>query len=362
MGAITSKWVSTEHKRQLLELMAEAKRAGVSFRRSSHLLGIDFRRIIRWRSMQKTTGTLLNRRPGPPNPAHRILPSEQRQILDMARREEFSDCSHRTMALFALEKQLFFASFSTVYRVMRAEKMTGMRGFCRRHNGNSLAPARPDLTGPNQRWCWDISYLPTNIRRAYLYLFLVLDEYSRKALNWKVSDVQTASDGKLLLEGAIEREGILSLPEDQRPWVYNDRGRQMKAKPVLQMFQDMQMPQLFSRPRTPNDNPFIEAAFSSTKCAPRFPGRFDGKGCAEKYFDEYFRWYNEEHYHSGIQYVTPQQAHEGRQAAIVAERKRSLAAQRAYRQEVNRRQTNKLDLLKENGDSRGRPSRPVLVV
>ena len=362
MGAITSKWMSSEHKGQLLELLAEAKRTGVSFRRGSHLLGIDFRRIIRWRSMLKTTDKLDNRKPGPVYPAHRILSSEREQILNMARREEFADCSHRTMALLAVETQLFFASFSTVYRVMRSEKMTGMRGFCRRHNGNSLAPARPDLTGPNQRWCWDISYLPTAVRRVYLYLFLVLDEFSRKALNWRVSDVQTAADGKLLLEGAIEQEGILSLPEDRRPWIYNDRGRQMKAKPVLQMFQDMQMPQLFSRPRTPNDNPFIEAAFSSTKCAPRFPGRFDEKGDAEKYFDEYFRWYNEEHYHSGIQYVTPQQAHEGRQAAIVAERKRSLAAQRAYRQEVNRRQTNNLDLSKKNDDSRGRLGRPVLVV
>jgi len=303
--------------------------------------------------MQKANVSLNNQKPGLSLPAHRLLPGEQQQILDMARREEFADCSHRTLSLLAGEKQLFYASFSTVYRVLRANDMTAMRGFCRGHNGRSVAPDRPDLTGPNQRWCWDISYLPTGVRRVYFYLFLVLDEFSRKALNWLVSDVQTAEDGKRLLEGAIEREEILSLPEDRRPWIYNDRGRQMKAKPVIQMFQDMQMPQLFSRPRTPNDNPFIEAAFSSTKCAPQFPGRFNEKDNAKKYFDEYFRWYNEEHYHSGIQYVTPQQAHEGRQAAIVAERKRKLAAQRAYRQEVNRHQINNLDLLKENVDSRG---------
>lgn len=99
--------MSSEHKGQLLELLAEAKRAGVSFRRSSHLLGINFRRIIRWRSMLKTTDMLDNRKPGTVYPAHRILPSEREQILIMARREEFADCSHRTMALLAIKPPRF---------------------------------------------------------------------------------------------------------------------------------------------------------------------------------------------------------------------------------------------------------------
>ena len=82
--------------------------------------------------------------------------------------------------------------------------------------------------------------------------------------------------------------------------IINDRGRQMKAKPVHQLLQDHAMPQMFARPRTPNDNPFIESAFSIVKCFPEYPGRFRDLEKAEGYFIKYFHWYNEEHYHSGI--------------------------------------------------------------
>jgi len=60
----------------------------------------------------------------------------------------------------------------------------------------------------------------------------------------------------------------------------------------------------FARPRTPNDNPFIESAFSTVKRAPEYPGRFLDDDQAVAYFNRYFTWYDTEHYHSGIDYVT----------------------------------------------------------
>ena len=106
------------------------------------------------------------------------------------------------------------------------------RGGGGAHNGRSLAPVRKVLTGPNQRWCWDISYLLTLEKGIYLYLYVVLDEFSRKAIQWRISWVQTAEQARLLLESGLLQENILDLPEDQRPEVINDRGRQMKATPI----------------------------------------------------------------------------------------------------------------------------------
>ena len=115
----------------------------------------------------------------------------------------------------------------------------------------------------------------------------------------------------MLLEGGLVEENILDLPEDQRPELINDRGRQMKAKPIRRLCEDHDMPQLFARPRTPNDNPFIESAFSTVKRAPEYPGRFLDDHEANASFARYFNWYDTEHYYSGIDYVTPQQAHGG---------------------------------------------------
>jgi putative transposase len=131
---------------------------------------------------------------------------------------------------------------------------------------------------------------------------------------------------------------ILDLPEDQRPELINDRGRQMKAKPIQRLCEDHGMPQLFARPRTPNDNPFIESAFSTVKRAAAYPGRFLDADQAQAYFKDYFAWYDTEHYHSGIDYVTPQQAHQGLRPKIVAQRRRQKMAQRRRRRAENQRQ------------------------
>lgn len=109
----------------------------------------------------------------------------------------------------------------------------------------------------------------------------------------------------------------------------------MKAKSIRKMFKDHQMPQLFSRPRTPNDNPFVESLFGTIKTAPLYPGRFLDQKQAAHYFDKYFLWYNTEHYHCGIDYVTPDQCHRGLKEIIVSTRRQKLLRQMLLRKEVN---------------------------
>ena len=134
-----------------------------------------------------------------------------------------------------------------------------------------------------------------------------------------------------LIDEAIIAEELLDV--ERQPVVVNDRGVQMKAKEVKQMFTDLGLTQTFSRPRTPNDNPFIESFFSSLKRAQTYPGRFSHRdeGSVREFFGWYFRWYNTEHYHSRIGYVTPAQMHQGLAEGIIAERKKALGVQQEIR-------------------------------
>jgi putative transposase len=336
VGEIKGSWLEEEQKIEILAMMERAKQNGVSMVRVCALLMINRRRIVRWRSKCNRAESLENLKPGPREPIHKLLPVERDAVLQMATKEEYADLSHRILAVTAWDMELFFVSFSSVYRIMRSAHLMSMRGVQRSHNGRSVPPVRKELTGPNQRWCWDISYLPTYEKGIFLYLYLLLDEYSRKALSWLVCWHQRAQEAQQLLEGGLINENILDLPEDQRPVVINDRGCQMKAKPIQRMFEDHHMPQLFARPRTPNDNPFVESLFATVKTTPQYPGRFLDLDDAIGYFQRYFPWYNKEHYHSGIDYVTPQQCHEGRRECIVARRKQNLQEQRRLRKEVNR--------------------------
>ena len=335
MGPVAKHWIKEQTKLAILDVIETSQQQGVSVRRSCAMLVIQHRRIVRWQQQARQGQSLANLTPGPREPLHRILPEEIDQIVAMAKSQEYVDLSHRIMAVTACDKGLFQASFSTVYRVLKEQNMMSARGPGGAHNGNSKAPVRKDLTGPNQQWCWDISYLMTFQKGVYLYLYLLLDEYSRKAIQWRVSWQQTAEESRLLLEGGLVDENILDLPEDQRPAIISDRGRQMKAKPIQKLCEDHGMPQLFARPRTPNDNPFIESAFSTVKRAPEYPGRFLDDTAAVIYFSRYFTWYDKEHYHSGIDYVTPEQAHQGLRQKIVDQRHVKKLSQRRRRREEN---------------------------
>ena len=348
MGEIKGSWVSMEQKVDILLMIEKAKNKGIPITRTCALLRIERRRVVRWRSKEKNGQSLNNLKPGPRYPIHRLLPKEQTAVLQMAKKEEYVDLSHRILSVTAWDLSLFFVSFSSVYRILRSANMMTMRGIHKPHNGRSIPPNRKEITGPDQRWCWDISYLPTHERGVFLYLYLLLDEYSRKAISWLISWHQTAERARHLLEEGLINENILDLPEDQRPEIINDRGRQMKAKSIKSMFENHHMPQLFARPRTPNDNPFVESLFGTVKTAPQYPGRFLDDKEAIEYFTRYFPWYNKEHLHSGIDYVTPEQCHNGLREGIVARRKKNFKQQQHLRKEVNRYYQNTLTSDQEN--------------
>lgn len=348
MGPIAKQWLPEQTKLEILTVIKTSQQQGVSARRSCSILVIAQRRIVRWQAKVRQGQSLANLTPGPQAPLHRVLPAEIDQIVALARSPEYADLSHRILAVTAWDKGLCQASFSTVYRVLKAQNLMTARGPGAAHNGHSKAPVRKELTGPNQRWCWDISYLLTFQKGVYLYLYLLLDEWSRKALQWRISWQQSAEESRRLLEGGLVDQNILDLPEDQRPEVLNDRGRQMKAKPIQRLCEDHGLPQLFARPRTPNDNPFIESAFSTVKRAPQYPGRFLDDAQAVAYFDRYFTWYDTEHYHSGIDYVTPQQAHQGLRQKIVDQRRINKLAQRRRRRAENKKQKTARPITKNN--------------
>ena len=272
--------------------------------------------------------------PGPKQVMNAIIPAERSALLNYVGQEEAVDYSLQVLALRGAEKGLFFLSASTVRKVLIEEEIMSDRRPKQRRSGSSRKPDRPaELTGPNQCWTWDISYLRTDLPRIFWDLFVMLDEWSRKVIAWRVADHMITEEAQGLIDDAFLVENLMDVPRSQLPVVVNDRGSQMKAKPVKQMFLDLGLVQTFARPRTPNDNPFIESLFSTVKSAPTYPECFPSEtiNITRNYFEKYFGWYNAEHYHSGIGYVHPIDKHEGRAQAILRERKDNLKRQRLER-------------------------------
>jgi len=320
-------------RQEIVGVVAYAKSFGIAKYQTCELMQIHVRRIERWEARLKHSGAMDYQKPGPKQAPHAVMPAERTALVEFAGREETVDYSFQMLALRGAEQGLFFMSASTVRSVLQNKGLGDDRRGPRRR-GTGAKPNRPEeLTGPNQCWCWDLSYLKTDVLRVFWYLYVMLDEWSRKVIAWRVSRSLAHEEALGLIDDAVLAENLLDVPPDQMPVVVNDRGSQMKAKEVKQMFIDMGLTQTFSRPRTPNDNPFVESLFGTVKTAPVYPGWFpyDDGSVVPGYFGRYFQWYNEEHYHSRIGYVTPVQKHTGQAEVIKAQRENQLTSQKEIR-------------------------------
>ena len=314
-----------------MAMITECKLKGINRKRTCKLLQIDERRVRDW----FTRKSLVDSKPGPINAPHALLPEERAAIVVLAKDERYVDDSHRVLTAKCVDSGAIAVSASTVYNVMRSEELTTDRSGHSHRNGNSRKPDRPEITEQNQRWCWDISYLQTLVPGTFLYLYALLDEYSRKAVAFRISWKMNHEEGKELISEGTEKEG-LTPGQVAALTLFNDRGTQMKAKPFKKFLEELGISQKFARPRTPNDNPFVESLFSTTKRALDYPGTFTDDVEALIYFTAYFEFYNNVRLHGQIGYVTPAQRHSGEDKAILKLRKERLANARILRLGKNR--------------------------
>jgi len=319
--------ITTEMKQEILNVIKEGNAQGVCTSRCCELLQIPRLRVSRWCKRP----SLNDAKSGPQHAPHALLEEERESILLLAKDEKYINDSHRVLRARGADLNLFHVSETTVFRVMKESSMTTSRVQNTNRNGKSAIPKRKRIDGPNQRWCWDITYLPTNVKGHFLHLFLLLDEYSRKIISWRVSYNMKYREAMELLQEGLENEGlddiVIGLPE-----LINDRGSQMKAKPFVAMCKTLGINQQFSRPKTPNDNPFIESFFSIFKNNPFYPGAFVDDITAITFCTTYVEYYNNDRLHGGIDFVTPNQMHSGKAKQIIE--KRTLARIEARRRRI----------------------------
>lgn len=323
-------------KKEILDIIDTNVRKGLTKQRVCSLLQIGEERVSRW---GKRGDRLEDISPGPTTAPHALLDAEKEAILAFALDDEFVDDSHRVLAAKGADLGRFSASASSVYKIMHRNNLTTDRVGKQHKNGKSTAPDRPEIDGPCQRWCWDITYCQTNVKGVFLYLFALLDEYSRKIVAWRLSWHMIHKEAMELIQEGLENEGIADV-DVKLPDLINDRGTQMKAKAFMKMCKDLGIKQKFARPRTPNDNPFIESLFSIVKGYPRYPEAFTDDIEAITYFTAFFDYYNNNRYHGKIGFVTPDQKHKGLDKNIIKRRKLALSNARQKRLNTNRNNHN----------------------
>lgn len=301
-----------------MALLAHAIAEGLSVRAACAVLGLSERRWRKWQARARVGDFERHAVPAHVRPYNALTPQERGLIASAVASADWADLSGRELSVKILERDGVYISHVSIWLYERSLGIAGHRG--KRRRMGVARPAAPDtsfLAGANQLWAWDITKLRTGVPHRFWFLYAVLDQWSRKVVGWTVSERETSNEAQGTWDQALLAEGRT---EGAMPVSLSDRGAQMRSKSTATFFLDLGVARLFARPRTPNDNAFVESLFSTVKTAPAYPGVFATLDEAVIYFTEFFRWYNEEHLHTRIGMVTPSQKHSGEAVRILAER------------------------------------------
>jgi putative transposase len=284
------------------------------------VIGVPRASFYRHRRPPRGRPCIVDRPPkGPRRHRNALTAAERQRIVEVCHQPRFWDASPLEVYFTLLDEGVYLGSWRTFYRVLHERGEVRER----RDQLHHLAHPVPRLhaSRPNAVWTWDVTKLLGPAKWTYYYLCVVLDLFSRYAVGWTVASADTAAVARWLIDETLAKYGV----DPRLLTIHSDRGASQTAKPVAHLLADLGVTKSLSRPRVSNDNPYSESQFKTLKYRPWFPDRFDSKEQAAGFCRTFFGWYNDEHRHSGIGYLTPATVYFGRAEQVHAVRAAALA-------------------------------------
>lgn len=255
------------------------------------------------------------------NASHRRLSQVQRdEILSTLHSARFCDQTPAHTYHTLLGEGRFLCSIRTMQRLLAgADEARDRRPIRPMH---SHAVPRLQATAPNQVWTWDITKLALHERGTWLYLYVLIDLYSRYVVGWMIAPTENSALACRFVGTCAATHRIA--PDTLT--VHQDRGAPMTANNFIHLLAELKIDASHSRPRVSNDNAFSEAHFKTLKNQPDYPARFADSSHARSWSGDFFDWYNDEHQHSGLNGHIPADVFFERSAAVTAIKQAALDA------------------------------------
>ncbi len=312
---------SGEERQQFIAWINEAVAAGARRAVACREVELSVRTWQRWQTSPEDQRTTAIR----PEPTNRLRVEEEQQIRAVCHQPEYANLPPSQIVPRLADKGVYLASESTFYRVLRRHGEVHHRGRCLKP-GRVKPPTTFTASGPCQVWTWDITWLPSWVRGRWYYLYLMEDVFSRKITGAEVHETESGELAAALMQRTVLRERCYRQPQV----LHADNGAAMKSQTLQVKLAELNISPSHSRPRVSNDNAYVESLFRTLKYVPQWPSSgFNHLEEARVWVDKFTRWYNEEHRHSGIGYVTPLQRHTGEDKALLAQRYKVYQAARA---------------------------------
>src|SRR5882757_9591787 len=161
--------------------------------------------------------------------------------------------------------------------------------------------SRMKLTGINQLWVADITYI--RLHREWVFLAVILDAFSRKVVGWELDGTLAARLPVAALEKAIAKRkpppGVVH---------HSDRGVQYASDVYVVVLQKHGMIPSMSRPANPYDNASCESFMKTLKREEIYANRYEDLGHMRVNIEEFIdRYYNRQRLHSALGYRPPEE-------------------------------------------------------
>ncbi len=306
-----------EQRKDIMNLYNEAVTSGARQAPVCQIIGLTPKTIQRWCKTDELSSDKRKTRDFVP--LNKLSEAERQEIIDTANLSEFREKTPNQIVPVLAERGIYIASERTFYRVLKAEKQLAHRHkvkpSVKRHKPRALC-----ATGPGQILTWDITYLKTNVLGQFFYLYLFLDIFSRKIVGWQIHPQECSQLASDIVTDIARVEGY----EKEQVYIHSDNGGPMKGAVIHATFQKLGITPSYSRPSVSNDNPYSESLFKTLKYCPYYPDQpFENIQDARQWMTQFTDWYNNQHRHSNIHYVTPSQRHQGQDIEILETRKKT---------------------------------------
>jgi putative transposase len=282
-----------------------------------HYFGIPPKTLQNWRK----TGMQDKRKGSARHVAFRLSEEEQELFYQQSISPRFRGSTVEQIVATLAEEGCFIASSSTLYRILRKRNALQHRQNTKKPRA-SRAPEKVTIFAKNQVWTWDITWMKTEVDGLYKYAYTIMDLFDRSIVGWSIEDKESDVHSSKLFSRVMR--DLKVLPQI----VHADNGHPMKGVTLAVFLDSLHISRSYSRPRQSNDNAHIESYHKTLKYSVGYPSRFTSLEHCRSWYAEFVHWYNTEHQHSGLGYVTPHQMRTGEAIQIHARRNETIALAR----------------------------------
>jgi len=309
--------IPLEQRSEIISMYNEAKSSGARQHAICQIIGLNPKTIQRWNKTNELTGDGRTSRVFVP--LNKITEEERQKVISLCNSSEFCEMTPNQIVPILAERNIYIVSERTMYRILSEEKQLAHRQKSRPKTERNK-PRELCASGPGQVLTWDITYLKTTVLGVFFYLYLFVDIFSRKIVGWQIHHRECSQLAADIVMDIAKVEGYVDGQVD----VHSDNGSPMKGAAIHATFHYLGITPSYSRPSVSNDNPYSESLFKTLKYCPYYPDQpFDDICEARQWMVKFADWYNNQHRHSGIKYVTPSQRHEGLDIGILAVRRQT---------------------------------------